>query len=336
MPRVTQGDVARLARTSQATVSLVLNNAAAGRVTPETLERVRAAIRESGYLTARHSRFDPNRIIGVFTYESVFPSVAADFYHPFLVGLERAAESCQFDLLLFTSAPSSDGRRRFLSERRLRQADGCILLGREVGADDLAQLNDLGYPYVSVGRRDDAGGPVPYVGAGYASATRKVVDDAVALGHRRFLYVAHGSTAESLRDRYQGFRQAADHTHPDIVPKRIVGTADIDVQHCADEFNATCILFEEAANGEAYARTCQRSGRRLGSDISLVLLQEPQGRVTGVDFCHFSIPRIEMGRQAIEMLRRMIDAPDRHRHQDFQRLLPISIVSGTTLGPAPT
>ncbi|MGW5673437.1 LacI family DNA-binding transcriptional regulator, partial [Micromonospora sp. NPDC003776] len=213
--RVTQRDIARMAGVSQATVSLVLNNRtdADVRIAPETRDRVLRVIAETGYAAdpvARRlaSRF--NRIIGVFTYEPAFPSGSRDFFHPFLLGIEEYAERVGCDLLLFTSAPVVDGRRRiFHQDNRLRLADGCILLGREIDGAELHRLNRDGFPYVAVGRRDDAGGPVPYVGADYAAAVARLVELALRHGHRRLTYVGMGMTAESSQDRRRGFLAAA-------------------------------------------------------------------------------------------------------------------------------
>ncbi|MBX6750018.1 MAG: LacI family DNA-binding transcriptional regulator [Micromonosporaceae bacterium] len=213
--RVTQRDIARLAGVSQPTVSLVLNNRAEGdvRISPETRERVLRVIRETGYVAdpvARRLAARFNRIFGVFTYEPAFPSGSWDFFYPFLLGIEEAAERIGCDLLLFTSAPVVDGRRRiFNQDNRLRLADGCILLGREIDAGELRRLNEDGYRFVAIGRRDDAGGPVPYVGADYASAVGELVRLALARGHRRLGYVGLADGVESTRDRRQGF---VDHT----------------------------------------------------------------------------------------------------------------------------
>ena len=136
--RVTQQDIARMTGVSQATVSLVLNGRddADVRIAPETRERVLQAIRSTGYVAdpiARRLAARHNRILGVFTYESVFPAGLGDFYHPFLVGIEECAERVGCDLLLLTSAPVIDGRRRiFTQDNRLRLADGCVLLGRSL------------------------------------------------------------------------------------------------------------------------------------------------------------------------------------------------------------
>ena len=173
---------------SQATVSVVLNGRSDSevKIAPETRDRVLRAIAETGYVAdpvARRLAARHNRIIGVFTYEPVFPSGNSDFYHPFLVGIEQRAEALGCDLLLLTSAPVLDGRRRIFShDNRLRLADGCVLLGRSLDRDELAKLVADGLPFVSIGRRDDAGGPVPYVGADYAAAVAELVRHAAVTG----------------------------------------------------------------------------------------------------------------------------------------------------------
>ncbi|MFD3402776.1 LacI family DNA-binding transcriptional regulator [Kribbella sp. NPDC058693] len=217
--RLTQRDIARLANVSQTTVSLVLNNRsdATARIPAETRDRVLKVIRETGYQAdplARRMLKQRNQILGVFTYESVFPSTSGDFYYPFLAGIEDRAERLGWDLLLFTSAPVADGHRRIFHENnRLRIADGCLLLGREVPSDELARLIAEDYPFVSVGRRDDAGAPVPSVGADYTTATHAVVTRAITLGHRHVAYAGPAASPapipESSADRLRGFHQAA-------------------------------------------------------------------------------------------------------------------------------
>jgi len=141
--RLTQRDIARLAGVSQATVSLVLNDAkaAAGRIPAETRERVHKAIRDTGYVAdpiARRMAKGLNRILGVFTYEPAFPSAQADFFVPFLLGIEERAQALGYDLLLLTGASGPRGQRKIFHENnRLRLADGCVLLGREFDRAEL-------------------------------------------------------------------------------------------------------------------------------------------------------------------------------------------------------
>lgn len=332
MARVTQAEVAALAGTSQATVSLVLNDSAAGRVAPETVERVVSALRSSGYLRQRSSRLDHGRIVGVFTYETVFPSVAADFFHPFLTGLERAAETAQVDLLLFTSA-HVDGHRRRLGEDQLRRVDGCVLLGRDIAPEELAQLNRSRFPYVSLGRRDDVEGPVAHVGADYVSATRAMTQLVLDAGHRRLIYVGRAATSESVRDRYTGFLQRISDS--DATHHRIELTTDRALLDQVDATGTTCVFFDLARDAGAFIRLCLRQGRTIGEDISVVILDEPFQQLAGIDLTHFSIPRIDMGRRALEVLLDLIAAGPDRPSTDFQELFPITVVSGTSLKPLP-
>ena len=108
--RITQRRIAELAGVSQATVSLVLNGKAdaSSRIPERTRQRVLDVISETTYApdpAARRLAGVGNRMIGVFTYESAFPTASLDFYAALLSGIEAEAERLGFDLLLFTSAP---------------------------------------------------------------------------------------------------------------------------------------------------------------------------------------------------------------------------------------
>lgn len=95
--RPRQADIAALAGVSQATVSLVINNRSGKyrQITEETRQRVWAAVAELGYVAnpaARMLAGGRNGLLGVYTFESVFPLDPRDFYYPFLLGVEEEAE----------------------------------------------------------------------------------------------------------------------------------------------------------------------------------------------------------------------------------------------------
>ncbi|MEU8364784.1 LacI family DNA-binding transcriptional regulator [Nonomuraea sp. NPDC048882] len=328
--RLTQQDIARMAGVSQTTVSLVLNNRAEGavRISPETRERVIRVIKETGYIAdpaARRLAEGRNRILGVFTYEAVFPATSADFYHPFLVGIEECTEEAGCDLLLFTSARASGRRRRiFDQDSRVRLADGCVLLGHTVDRDDLARLITDQIPFVSVGRRDDAGGPVPYVGADYASAAGALVRRAVALGHRRLVYVGAGTGAESWADRHRGFLDAV--TELGVEGVKAGGAPDVDAVLAT---GATVAFFEEQADAVTFMAAA-RHRISVPADLSVVTLGSATRPVrSDIDFTGFLIPRREMGRRAVELLTGVIESGGTP-----QELLPCELIEGSTLAAA--
>ena len=338
--RLTQRDIARLAGVSQATVSLVLNGAVGhdGRIPPETRDRVKKVIRETGYVAdpvARRMVKGLNRILGVFTYEPAFPSAQADFYTPFLLGIEEAAENFGYDLLLLTGAGrDAAGRKRMFGESsRLRLADGCLILGGQFDEEELAQLVASDYPYVAVGRRDDAGGPVRYVGADYVTATAALVTRALDMGHRQFAFIGQTDVSESIRDRWLGFETAitgrGQLVHLDAEPR-----TDPE-RHLAAirQAGASVVFFGELADAIAFDEHARARGLAIPEDISVIVLGsrvriERHQRV----FTSYAIPREDMGRQATAMLLQTLADPTLVQ----QVLLDCQTVAGDTLAPPPT
>ncbi|MET7418488.1 LacI family DNA-binding transcriptional regulator [Dactylosporangium sp. NPDC005555] len=323
--RVTQRDIARMTGVSQATVSLVLNNRTGDdvRIAPETRQRVLDAIRATGYVAdpvARRLVSGRNRILGVFTYEPVFPATAADFYHPFLVGIEQRAEQLGCDLLLFTS--HAESRRIFHADSRIGIADGTILLGRRVDRDDLGRLVGEGHAFVSVGRRDDAGGPVPCVGADYPAAVAALLERAAALGHTRIGYLGTGGPAESHADRLRGFL-AGGGAHLVHLPQ-----PSRQWPAAIGRERLTAVFLEEHADAVDLVAALRADGREVPGDVSVVALGEPSG-AGPVDetITRLRIPRREMGWQAVDQLTEAIEGGG-----VVQRLLPCTVHEGATLG----
>ncbi|MBB4351189.1 DNA-binding LacI/PurR family transcriptional regulator [Rhizobium cellulosilyticum] len=335
--RLTQNDIAKLAGVSQATVSLVLNGAptALARIPAETRDRVQAVIRTTGYVAdpiARRMAKGLNRILGVFTYEPAFPSAQADFFTPFLLGIEEEAQQQNYDLLLLTSAGVGNNRKIFSENNRLRIADGCLVLGREFDRKELARLVAEDYPFVAIGRRDDAGGPVPYVGGDYAAGTRQLVEKAVSLGHSKLAYVGPEGPAESIADRWRGFASALGEgaglaLHVDAVNR----PADEILEGILSS-GATVAFFIELADAVRVEALARERGLSVPRDFSMIVLGSHirAGRSL-VRFTSYEIPREEMGRQATAMLVNRIETGS----LGSQILLTCEPVAGETLGPCP-
>jgi len=211
--RPTQKEVAERAGVSQGVVSQVLNNrTGAIRVTPETRERVMQAMQEMGYvpnIAARSLVGGQTHIMGVFTYEPVFPTDTRNFFYPILEGIEEGAADLNYDLLLHTRSTGSG--RRVYQERssRLSLADGTLILG-ELGEprrrEEITRLIGEGHPVVFLGRRDLPGHTLSWVAADYAQATEDAVGVFRDHGHRKLLYLGGTRNHESASDREAGFR----------------------------------------------------------------------------------------------------------------------------------
>jgi DNA-binding LacI/PurR family transcriptional regulator len=340
--RPTQHDVARAAGVSTAVVSLVINGRANGKIkiSKATQERVWAAIRDQGYVpnhAARQLAGGHTNIIGVFTYEPIFPMHPNSFYQPFLVGIEEQAERSRYHLLLFTRT-SVDGKRRIYYEggNRLQAAEGAILLGTNEDRSELARLVGEGYPFVFIGRREIDGKPLAYTAADYTGATRSLVQQLLQLDHRRILYLGSPLISESAMDRERGYLEAlssAGLPHPGQSIQRFdLETIDESRLRSWLTDGITALAVEQMPAAFQILNLAREIGLEVPGDFSLVALgkaDDPTGDNHGIDT--FYIPHREMGAEAVSLLARMLAHPDDDAPR--QITIPCSPAPGRTIGP---
>lgn len=337
--RARQADIAQLAGVSQATVSLILNDRDAGlQIAATTRLRVLQAAKQLGYVAdpaARKLAGGSNKLLGLYTFEPVFPVNHRDFYYPFLRGVEEEAAESGFDLLLFTSA-GPDGSREIYRDgvNRLLLADGCVLLGRHAPVQELADLVRANFPFVFIGRRDVPGGGLSYVTSDYTSATAEVVERLAEMGHRKIVYVGEAQAREPSVDRQRGFELGVERARLDrhaaavhrggpeaVTSAQLAAWLDDGVTaFCAEVFLVDAL--EAAAKG---------LGKRAPEDFSLVVLGDSPGYAPAEDnHTRFSIPRREVGVAAVRLLLELLESGPEHAREV---LLPCTFVMGETAGP---
>lgn len=335
--RATQVDIARHVGVSQSTVSLVVSGGAVGElISEETRRQVLEAAAELGYAVnaaARSLKGGANHMLGVYTFEPVFPVDQRDFYFPFLLGVEEATAEYGYDLLLFSSASQGGDRRIYTGGvNRLKVADGCVLLGRRLHQDDMAALLREDFPFVFIGRREVPGEDLSYVAADYVGATRDVVRSLVGLGHRRMAYLKVTDDKEWTRDREEGFRQGLEEAG---IPDDHVVLWELDERELASgskikqwlSADTTAVLVEPSQDDGAISaldRGAIELGVRIPEDLSVVLLGDPPLVHTTREWTRFSIPREEMGREAVRLLLELLDDDAGAARQVYLDCIPVA------------
>ncbi|MBK1787520.1 LacI family DNA-binding transcriptional regulator [Prauserella sp. ASG 168] len=306
---------------SQATVSLVVSGGALGdQVAESTREAVLRAAEELGYTVnavARSLKSGRNRMLGLYTFEPVFPVDQRDFYFPFLLGVEEATAAYAYDLLLFSSAGAGGDRRIYAGGvNRLKVADGCVLLGRHLHRDDLVELATEDFPFVFVGRREVPGVELSYVAADYVGATSDVVRRLIRLGHRRIAYLKVTDDREWTHDREVGLWQGlAESGIPEDQVRVLAMTewAALTAVQLREWLAAgtTAVLVEPTDDDSAIValeRAAAEAGVRIPDDLSVAVLGDPELREASArDWTRFTIPREQMGRDAVRTLLELID-----------------------------
>ncbi|MCT2584866.1 LacI family DNA-binding transcriptional regulator [Actinophytocola sp. S1-96] len=326
---------------SQATVSLVISGGTLGnQVAESTRQAVLEAAAELGYTVnaaARSLKGGRNRMLGLYTFEPVFPVNQRDFYFPFLLGVEEATAAYEYDLLLFSSAGSGGDRRIYAGGvNRLKVADGCVLLGRHLHREDLAELVKEDFPFVFVGRREVPGVELSYVAADYVGATSDMVTTLARLGHRRLAYLKVTDDTEWTRDREAGFRQGlATAGIPDDQVRvfALAEKAALTATQLRDWLASgiTAVLVEPTDDDGAIValeRAAAEAGVRIPQDVSVAVLGDPPLQdATRRDWTRFTLPREQMGREAVRILLELLDdnANARQLYLDCTQVLGDSV-----------
>ena len=338
--RVTQAEVARQAGVSAAVVSAVLNpNSKTGiRVGKETAGRVRAVVQKLGYTPnpiAQSLAGGKRNILGVFTYEPVFPSSRNNFFYPILRGIELQISQAGFDLLLFTSAQVSEQSRQIFAggSSRLSIADGAILLGQEPDSSELERLAADNYPFVIVGRRDCENAPLNWVAAGYADATADIVERGHALGHRKMAFLGSGTIREQQIDRKTGYQAAIERLSLEARASWCLNQdADALDRIWLDQIlsdGVTLLLAETLEHAQQVERLLHACGKSIPDDLSVAVLGSPLEDTSAIErWTRLQVPREEMGREAVRLLLGLLEG--RNEGPD-QTTLPCSFIAGETM-----
>lgn len=202
--RATRADVARMAGTSTAVVSYVINNGPRP-VAPETAERVRAAIRDLNYrpnAVARSLRLQRTHALGL-----VVPDLANPFFAELASAIEMNAAEYGQALLLGNSLDSEEREARNLRTFGDYRVDGLIIVPVVSGRGSLALLRDLDMPVVVLDRLvPGASAPtvLPDNVAGAYAATQHLLQH----GYSELGCIAGPEAIPTAEERLQGWRQA--------------------------------------------------------------------------------------------------------------------------------
>ncbi len=355
-----QRDIAERAQVSQTAVSLVVNGKAGEHnISVTTQDRIRRAMAELDYVpdaAARSLRGGRNNLIGVHTYESVFPVRPDDYFHEFLVGIEERAVELGRDLVLFASTQRPDGSRSIYGAggNRLRLADGTVVIGLERDDDELRRLSAERYPFVVLGRRDSLP-EAACVGVDYPPAVRGVVEQLVAAGHRRIAYLRGQDDETPQRDRRAAFTAAVeelgldahwfdraqpggpgepvDPNRPDEVGPGELGSGVDPAAWVAS--GITAVLVEASEDAPRLARRIAACGVSVPAELSAVVLDAVAPGSVAAHWSQLQIPRRAVGARTLTVLADILDGRLPVDHQELHPL-PHQVATTTIARPSRT
>lgn len=207
MPHITRRDVARLAGTSPAVVSYVLNNGPRP-VAPETRVRVERAIETLGYRpnqVARALRSNRSNTIGM-----IVPDSSEAFFTELVHAVEQAAFADGTLVLLGNSGFHRDRELRYLESLTSMRVNGILLVRAEAepAAPVAADLPAPEVPVVYLNYQAPADTRATSVVLANRDGGRRITEHIVEHGYQRIGCLTGASKSGPVADRARGWGDA--------------------------------------------------------------------------------------------------------------------------------
>jgi LacI family transcriptional regulator len=306
----TINDVARRAEVSPVTVSRVINKAR--NVSPATRERVEQAIQELGYVpsaAARSLRSKRTRTMAL-----VVPDITNAFWTTVARGVEDAAQSCGYSVLLYNTDETPGKQLRYLDVIASQRVDGVIIAPYDSDARNLATLRARNIPIVVIDRRIQ-GWEVDTVCGDSVSGARALVRHLIDLGHQRIAMISGPLNTSTAEDRVSGYCLALSEAGIPVSPSLIKrgeyhapSGERLTYQLLDEDLNPTAIFAANNAIAMGVIDALEKRGLRIPQDVALVCFDDLPNASRFFPFLTVAVqPAYDMGLNAAQLLLSRLD-----------------------------
>lgn len=201
-------DVARAAGVAPSTVSRVL--AGSTRISPETQEKVRAAMKDLNYhpnAIARSLVHKATHTIGLVIARPAEQAFANPFFPEVMRGIGSALYAEGYSLMLSMAASAAEERSACMRMLRQRRVDGVILSSARMHDELIDDLLREEFPFVLIGRVQDHR-PVTWVNNDNVAVGEMAVEHLISRGHQRIGLIGGAADLTVTSDRNQGYLTA--------------------------------------------------------------------------------------------------------------------------------
>lgn len=324
-------DVARLAGVSVATVSRALSNPE--KVSPESLDKVHAAIAQVGYrpnMLARNFRS-----ARAFAVVVLVPDIANPFYSLFIRALEDRAHQKGYAVLLGDTRGTPERELEYIRRVETRLADGIVQLrpSSEKSQNnipaDVPCVNACGCEYTTG----------PAIRIDNRGAAKSMVNYLISLGHKRIGVISGLKDNPHAIDRLEGYKEAlAEAGIP--FEKDLIAEGDFTMwsglnaafQFCNMKNRPTAIFSMNDEMAIGAMQTLKNQGIRIPEDISVTGFDDiAYAKYSDPSLTTISQPAEEMGKMAMDMLLKVIEGEPLSQREC---VLPTEFIIRKSTGPA--
>lgn len=306
-------DVARAAGVSTATVSHVLNKTRF--VSEETRARVMRAIEGCNYYpnaNARSLASGRSNTLGL---------LISDISNPFFPELVKSIETVAFERgheVILANTDYDDQRtlnnvRRFIE----RKVAGVVMMTSEL---DKGLIDELARCHVPVVFLDigSAGICMSNIIVDYEAGISEAINHLHWLGHRRIAYIGGPARLRSATKRLEAFRDSMAHQLPDSTPLeiyegdfRLEGGRRVAREMLAAGRLPTAVVVANDMMALGVMQEFHERGLHIPDSISIIGFDDIAfAGLSNPPLTTVCLPRVELGRKAVEALMATIEHPD--------------------------
>jgi len=333
-------DVARLADTSIATVSYVLNETKGRYITDELRQRVLDAARELHYtksLVASGLKGKSRKLFSLLV-----PQLSNILFTNIALGIEEIAFESGYVMNICNTFDNPNREKEIIDQAISQRVDGLLVCGTEWAFENLTPIQTYGIPFVAVERPlsvlDES--EYNFVGSNNLQAGAIAGRHLVEKGHRRLAYIEWMRNVINVTNRRIGFETAIS-SHIDVGGSCFIRSsrelsAERGYQLTSQLLEAeapTAILYGHHVLAEGGVRCLRDMHLDIPGDISVIIIGLTDwSQMTIPPFTCVRQPASEIGMAAAKLL---IDIVESQEHNppggSVQRLLDCTLISRDTV-----
>lgn len=329
---VTSFAVAKAAKVSQSTVSLVLSGKAAGRVSAATQSLVEQTARRLGYqpnVSARMLRTGVAKVIAL-----AVPNVQQPYFGQIFVAAELMARQYGYTVILIDTTTDSAWADRSLSMLRSRSVAGCIVYaGDNASYAILRPVRDQ-VLFIEAEDRRKSG-----IDLDIAGGVRAIAEHFADLGHQRIGYFAAEYPKATYKRRYASFLEEIKRLglRHDAEWRSLANfelePATLSARHMLDKAQFTALVCDDDLLAAAVYRAALQTGISIPRQLSIVGFNDLElARMLNPELTSVAIPADTIGKIAVERLLSQLQGEVQAKRKTFVAELKLCL-RGSTARP---
>ncbi len=267
-------DIASKCHVSVGSVSKALNGG--DDISPETVKRIKKTALEMGYIPNANARIlKTNRSydLGVLFVDKTFSGLKHEYFSSILNAFKKEAESRGYDITFITDQIMGE-KKTYLDHVRFRRCDGVVIASVDFKSKEVQELLKSDIPVVTIDYLFDNRTSIL---SDNQQGTRKLVNYAYSLGHRKIAYI-HGENNDVTQRRivsyYSGLKDCGLKENKGYVKEGVFHSPDVS-RILTNELLSlpnppTCIIYPDDYSMLGGISEIEKEGKKVPDDISII------------------------------------------------------------------